>query len=81
MMKNELINFLFSMLHKHAIQKRLIIYPKDIKMITGKSYRRACILWNEVRKTLNKAEHQVLTIREFCDYMGLEEQLVLEFLN
>ena len=69
------------MLHKHGTPKRLIIYPKDIKMITGKSYRRACILWNEVRKTLNKAEHQVLTIREFCDYMGLEEQLVLEFLN
>jgi len=69
------------MLPKQGMAMRLIIYPKDIKMITGKSYRRSCILWNDVRKTLDKGEHQVLTIREFCDYMGLEEQLVLEFLT
>ena len=69
------------MLHKQGIQKRLIIYPKDVKIITGKSYRSACDLLIEIRKTLNKAPHQVLTIREFCDYMGLEEELVLEFLT
>ena len=69
------------MLHKHGTARRLVIYPKDIKIITGRSYRSACIIWNEVRKTLNKAEHQALSIREFCDYMGLEEELVLEYLT
>ena len=69
------------MLHKQGIQKRLIIYPKDVKIITGKSYRSACDLLTEVRKTLNKARHQALTIREFCEYMGLEEEVVLQFLT
>ena len=69
------------MSRKHDTPKRLIIYPKDIKMITGKSYRAACDLLHEVRKTLHKTEHQVITIREFCDYIGLEEELVLEFLT
>jgi len=67
--------------HKHNTPKRLIIYPKDIKIITGRSYRSACDLLHEVRKTLNKSEHQAITIREFCDYMGLEEELVMECLN
>jgi hypothetical protein len=69
------------MSNKHSTPKRVIIYPKDIKMITGKSYRTACVLYHEVRRTLNKEEHQVISIREFCDYMGLEEELVLEFLT
>jgi hypothetical protein len=69
------------MLSKQAIPKRLIIYPKDIKTITGRSYRSACILWHEIHKVLNKSEHQVITIREFCDYMGIEEELVAEFLK
>ena len=69
------------MLSKQAIPKRLIIYPKDIKIITGKSYRTACVLWREIHKALNKSERQVITIREFCDYMGIEEELVAEFLK
>jgi hypothetical protein len=79
MMKNKLSSLML-MSNKHRPPRRLIIYPKDIKMITGKSYRAACIMWHEVRRTLNKEEHQVISIREFCDYMGLEEELVLEFL-
>ena len=75
------INLFFLMLHRRSIPKRVLIYPKDIKLITGRSYRHACILWHEVRKTVNKAEHQAITIREFCDYMGLEEQLVAEFIT
>jgi hypothetical protein len=66
--------------NKHSTPKRMIIYPKDVKVIIGKSYRTACDLLHDVRKTLNKEEHQAITISEFCAYMGLEEQLVVEFL-
>ena len=69
------------MLSKQAIPKRLVIYPKDIEIITGRSYRAACTLWHEIHKALNKLRHQVITIREFCDYMGIEEELVAEFLK
>lgn len=66
---------------ERTILKRLIIYPKDIKNIIGKSYNTAWILWQEIHAALNKSDHQVISIREFCEYMGLEEKLVLEFLK
>jgi hypothetical protein len=64
-----------------AIPKRLVIYPKDIEIITGRSYRSACVQWNEIHKALNKSERQIITIRDFCDYMGIQEELVREFLK
>ena len=69
------------MLYRQDTPKRLVIYPKDIKIITGRSYRAACTLWHEIHRALAKLRHQVVTIREFCDYMGIEEELVAEFVK
>ena len=52
--------------------KRLIIYPKDIMLITGKSERYSRYLHKRIKKQLGKEDHQVISVNEFCNYMGLE---------
>ncbi len=52
--------------------KRLIIYPKDIMLITGKSERYSRYLHKRIKRHFNKEDHQVLSVGEFCNYMGLD---------
>lgn len=52
--------------------KRIIIYPKDIMIITGKSERYSRYLIQRIKKHLGKEDHQVVSVSEFCDYMGLD---------
>lgn len=52
--------------------KRLIIYPKDIMLITGKSERYSRYLHKRIKDHFNKKDHQVLSVGEFCTYMGLD---------
>ena len=56
---------------------RLFIYPKDISIITGKSVRWSQKLINNIKFVLNKGKHQGVSVQEFCDYMGLELNLVI----
>lgn len=58
-------------------QKRVCIYPKDVQRITGKSYRYSRLLLIDLKKHLNKQEHQFITIEEFCHYTGLKLEQVL----
>jgi len=58
--------------------KRIVIHPKDVVIITGKSERYARYLINRIKSHLNKANHQVVSISEFCEYMGLDQQKVEE---
>ena len=53
--------------------KRVVIYPKDIMIITGKSERYSRYLIQRIKQHLGKENHQVVSIGEFCEYMGLEE--------
>ena len=52
--------------------KRLIIYPKDIMLITGKSERYSRYLHKRIKQQLGKQDHQVISVTEFCKYMGLD---------
>lgn len=55
---------------------RVCIYPKDIQLITGKSYRQSTRLMQKIRKDLSKQPTEFLTIEEFCSYSGIKyEQL------
>ncbi|MBK9736314.1 MAG: hypothetical protein IPO92_15670 [Saprospiraceae bacterium] len=45
---------------------RVIIYPKDIVAITGKSYQSAWSLLKKIRLYYHKQPHQVVTVFEFC---------------
>jgi hypothetical protein len=58
-------------------QKRVCIYPKDVQRITGRSNSYARILLRQIRKDLNKQEHQFITVDEFCAYTGLQSVQVL----
>lgn len=54
--------------------QRVVIYPKDIMIITGKSERYSRYLLQRIKKYFQKEEHQVVSIPEFCAYMGLNQE-------
>jgi len=61
--------------------KRMIIYPKDIEHITGKSGRSARRVMAAIRRTLGKEKHQYLSVHEFCKYTNPPEAEVLKHLG
>jgi hypothetical protein len=60
--------------------KRLIIYAKDIQIITGRGSRNSMIFLNKVRKHFNKPPRSLVTIDEFCAYTGLPKESVEKFI-
>jgi len=60
--------------------KRICIYPKDIQRITGKSERHARNLLSKIREYLEKEPHQFITINEFADYYGLNQNQVEDYI-
>lgn len=56
--------------------KRICIYPKDIMRITGKSERYCRTLLERIKTEYSKAEHQFISIEEFCQYTGLKIEQV-----
>lgn len=61
--------------------KRIIIYPKDIQRITGKSERHGRLMIQKIREHFNKEEHQLVTIKEFSQYAGIGEEEVKSFID
>ena len=61
--------------------QRLCIYPKDIVRITGKSERFSRDLIQRIKLKLGKEEHQFITIEEFCQYAGLQAEIVKELIR
>ena len=60
---------------KNDIQ-RVCIYPKDVQLITGKSYRQSVRLVRKIKEELNKTTNEFLTIDEFCAYAGIKYEQV-----
>jgi len=56
--------------------KRICIYPKDIQLITGKSYRQSTRMLKAIKLSIKKNEKELLTIDEFCTYTGLKIEQV-----
>lgn len=61
--------------------KRICIYPKDVQIITGKSYRYSRELLNEIRVKLGKTKHQFITIQEFGLFCGIDPLTIQQFLD
>ncbi len=59
---------------------RLCVYPKDVQRITGKSERYGRMLLLKIRESINKQDHQFISIEEFCTYTGLKMDHVQPFL-
>ena len=60
---------------------RVCIYSKDIQRITGKSDRYSRALICKIKASLNKPNHQIITVREFCTYMGIPYESVQEIIK
>jgi predicted transcriptional regulator of viral defense system len=60
---------------------RVVIYPKDVAAITGKNYRSSWILLSRIKSHLQKESHQVVTVQEFCEYMGINEEVVCKLIS
>ena len=60
---------------------RVCIYSKEIEWITGKSPRCAREILRDIKLLHHKQKHQLVTIKEFCDYMGLPYSEVYEMIN
>ena len=56
---------------------RVCIYPKDVQVVTGKSERWGREIIVRIKQHLSKPKHQLVTIDEFCAYLGLEKETVL----
>lgn len=61
--------------------QRICIYSKDICWITGKSERYARDVLRDIRLLRKKKKHQLITIAEACDYLGLPYEEVSGMLN
>lgn len=51
---------------------RTCIYPKDISILLGKSYKQAVRIFGTIRDAYGKERHQYLTMQEFADYTGID---------
>ena len=60
--------------------KRICIYPKDVQLLTGKSERSARKIIARLKIIHSKNKHQLVSVKEFCDYIGLEEMEVKKLL-
>jgi hypothetical protein len=61
--------------------KRVVIYPKDVQQITGKSERFGRALLKQIKTKLNKEEHQFITIEEFSQFTGIKAEHILPFIT
>lgn len=51
---------------------RIIIYPQDIALITGRSDRYGRMIIQRIKDQLGKNSHQLVTIQEFAEYMAID---------
>ena len=61
--------------------ERQCIYPKEVQFITGKSERHGRNVLKKIREINNKLPHQLVTIEEFCDYLGLKYEKISALLR
>ena len=61
--------------------ERICIYPKDVQIVTGKSERWGRDVIKRIKKQFSKEEHQLVTVDEFCNYMGLDSISVKDLLR
>jgi len=56
--------------------RRIVIYPQDVALITGRSDRYGRMIIKRIKEHLGKDRYQLVTIQEFADYMALDISLV-----
>ncbi|HEY9124744.1 MAG TPA: hypothetical protein PK252_04300 [Bacteroidales bacterium] len=59
-----------------GMTKRIVIYPKDVMTITGRSEKFSRNLLKQIRQQLDKEQHHFVTIYEFCQFTGMDAEQV-----
>ena len=59
---------------------RACIYPKDIERITGKSSRNSRMIFTKIKLRLKKDDSQFITIQEFAEYTGINEEIIKSYI-
>lgn len=59
---------------------RIVIYAKDVERITGRRLRTCYTILEKIKKHYNKNKSAFVTIREFCTFLHIDEDLVKDFL-
>ena len=59
---------------------RVVVYPKDVSRITGKSERYGRKFLRKIKEANDKENHQFVSLEEFSDYTGLPVELIKEHL-
>ncbi|MDR6783324.1 hypothetical protein [Pedobacter africanus] len=57
--------------------ERLCIYPKEAARLLNIGDRQAQRLFRNIRFALNKKKHQYITVKEFCEYTGIDERFIV----
>jgi len=55
---------------------RIVIYPQDVALITGRSDRYGRMIIKRIKVDLEKEDHHLVTIKEFSEHMGIEIALI-----
>ena len=61
--------------------ERICIYPKDDQVVTGRSERWGREIIKKIKTQFSKQDHQLVTIDEFCTYLGLDSSTVRQLLR
>jgi len=56
--------------------EKVCIYPKEAAKMLRIGERQAQRLFRNIRFALNKKKHQYITVKEFCEYTGIDEKLI-----
>lgn len=64
----------------NKISGRVVVYPKDVQRLTGKSEKYSRMLLKRIKKCKAKQEHQFISIEDFAEYTGLDLNLVKQHL-
>ena len=62
------------------IPSRIVIYAKDIENITGRRKRTCHTILKKIKKHYRKKKNDFITIKEFCQFFKISEDLVKDFL-
>jgi len=62
------------------IPPRIVIYAKDIQNITGRRERTARRILSQIRTHYRKKPNEFVTVKEFCEFTGIEVTEVSKYL-
>lgn len=63
-----------------TIPNRIVIYAKDIENITGRKPRTCYTILSKIKAHYQKKKDDLITIREFCAFFRIDEELIKDFL-